>query len=95
MLTHQHLAIVRAALRFWKEEIAIHDADTARPYLDLEGVELLNERQIEALIRNLGTVRYAIYDRRTRKLRDRELLEPDVASILAASHEIATVLLPV
>lgn len=91
MLTRQHLATIRAALRFWNEEIAVHDANVARPYFDLSDVEPLTAAEIESLIRNLKTARYAIYDRRTKDLKSTELIEYESALALVPVQEIATV----
>lgn len=93
MLTQQHLAIIRAALRFWKEEIAIHEANVARPYFDIPNIEPPTVAEIESLIRNLETARYALYDSRTGRLKSTETFEYESALALVPVQEIATVLI--
>lgn len=53
MLTQQELATIRGALRFWKDEIASGDVETANHYLDSPFSEQLDAPQIERLIERL------------------------------------------
>jgi hypothetical protein len=63
MLTERELATVRAALRFWQEEICPHSAEIARAYLEPDDVQPLSAVQIERLREMLDprAVRYALY----------------------------------
>lgn len=45
MLTRRDLATVRAALRFWQEEICPHGAEAAQHYLRSSGVTPLDVPQ--------------------------------------------------
>jgi len=46
MLSIHEAATLRAALRFWAEEIAVHDPSVAGPYLDDQSVVPLSVGEI-------------------------------------------------
>ena len=50
MLTQNELATVRAALRFWRDEMVTADRDTRRHYFDLPSPPTLSADEIESLI---------------------------------------------
>ena len=52
-LSNDELAIIRAALRFWRDEMVTADLKTRRHYLDLPETADLTSIQIEALIARL------------------------------------------
>ena len=50
VLSDTELATIRAALRFWKDEIVPSGIATAKPYFDQNGVELLKADEVDQLI---------------------------------------------
>ena len=50
MLSDTELATIRAALRFWKDEIVPSGIETAKPYFDQDAMELLDAEEINLLI---------------------------------------------
>ena len=53
MLTENQLATIRAALRFWKDEMVHADNATARHYFDVSPHPVLTADEIETLIARL------------------------------------------
>ncbi|GAA4447983.1 hypothetical protein GCM10023156_10500 [Novipirellula rosea] len=53
MLTENQLATIRAALRFWKDEMARADKSTTRHYFDVSPHPVLTADEIETLIDRL------------------------------------------
>jgi hypothetical protein len=99
MLTERELATVRAALRYWQEEICPHSAEIARAYLEPNDVEPLSAVQIERLREMLDpqAVRYALYafhGEGAAVLADVRLLSPDeVRRTAKGDLRVATVIL--
>ena len=62
MLTHSELATIRAALRYWSEEMGPAGIETARHYLDDESEPGLSAPAVERLSQRfaVGNVRYLI-----------------------------------
>lgn len=50
VLTDDELATIRAALRFWKDEMVPAEEDTTRHYFDVSPVPSLTGYEIETLI---------------------------------------------
>ena len=53
MLTENQLATIRAALRFWKDEMVRADKSTTRHYFDVSPHPSLTADEIETLIGQL------------------------------------------
>lgn len=60
MLGKPELATIRAALRFWIDEIVPHGAEAAKPYFDDSHAELLSAQQSTELLHRFdgSAVRY-------------------------------------
>ena len=56
MLTQDELATIRAALRFWRDEMVSVGEDTCRHYFDVSPIPNLNELEIESLIERLQSL---------------------------------------
>ncbi len=54
MLTPDETATIRAALRYWSEEMVPHGETVAQPYYDVERVRTLDRREVERLIDRFG-----------------------------------------
>lgn len=98
MLTPDHLSILRAALRYWLDEIVPHGWDAARHYL--EGAELsLSNVQIDQLAAQLqpDRLRFARFNVLREELVSLELLTLDDVKLVSelTRESLATVLLPV
>jgi hypothetical protein len=96
MLTVRDLATVRAALRYWQEEICPHHAEIAKPYLRPHDVEPLSAVEIERLRERLGpqAVRYALDAGEAAMLADVRLFTLDEALRMAQGEaRFATVIL--
>ncbi len=95
MLTKRHLATIRAALLFWKEEIAVHNARIATPYLEDDTILPLEFNEVEQLRRCFQRVRYVAYDPQTDTLLSQEFLhDAPEQDLRKRGHEIATLILP-
>ena len=57
MLTQDESATIRAALRFWKDEMAIIDVETTRHYFDDAPPPQLTADQIQSLIEKISSLR--------------------------------------
>ena len=98
MITTRELATLRAALRYWQEEMCPHGADAMRPYFDQPEVEPLSSDEIDELRQPLATtVRYALWTGEADRLADTEMFTSAEAAIRAAESgsQAVTVLLPV
>lgn len=63
MLTKSHLAVLRAALQYFDDELCPHGMDVMRPYFDEEPTSEWTSREIRGLqtyLRDCG-LRYAAY----------------------------------
>lgn len=75
MLTRSHLAVLRAALQFFDEELMPHDIGVMRPYFD----EPLNEKPTASEIRELREflrnceVKYACVDPASNRITNSQL----------------------
>jgi len=98
LLTKRHLAVIRAALRFFDEEMSPHGPDVSKHYFDepLESDLTADEvRQLRELLR-ICELRYACCDRTGTSLIRQELLTTpeDVRNAMNISFgRIASVLL--
>lgn len=76
MLTKRHLAIIRAALLFFDEEMSPHDPDVARPYFEepLEEELAIGEvRQLQELLQTVE-LRYLCCEETEATVPSQELL---------------------
>jgi hypothetical protein len=95
LLTPRHLATLRAALQFWKEEMGSHSVEFMQPYFDVDTIEPLTIEEITALDRQLKSdVRYVICDPQREQI-DNTTLFTDVeqAQEAAGGLPVGTVLL--
>lgn len=75
MLTQRHLAIIRAALQFFDEELVPSGMQTIRHYLDVplnEAVTHDEVRRMRSFLKNTE-LKYGRFDRRTKQLIWREI----------------------
>ena len=96
MLTHNGLAIVRAALTFWREEMCPHGTDVMLPYLDLPDIKHLSADEVIRLRCRFkpDAVRYAIANAAGDRLTNTKLFVDAEDAIRAAGNgRVATVLL--
>src|SRR5687767_14921607 len=93
MLTSRDLATIRAALRYWREEVSIHGPEAAAPYFDLVEPRPLGAAEMGVPFQNLQTARYGYYDRRTEGLRTTALIH-EIDLPIDDRADIATILLP-
>jgi len=96
MLTpHQVIAVIRAALLFWQEEIAIHEPGIGYSYWQDQPYDPLSPDEVDELRRQLSFAKYVQVDPETARLVTTEFLS---AAELAAStiplQAIAIVILP-
>lgn len=56
MLTRDESATIRAALRFWKDEMASFDVKTTRHYFDEAPHTPLTAKQIQSLIEKIASL---------------------------------------
>ena len=70
MLSDVQLATVRAALRYWREEMCPHGADTAAGYFSQPIEEYLLAEEVSALERRFDdtAVRYVAFNGRTERI---------------------------
>jgi hypothetical protein len=95
MLTTRQLATLRAALRFWSEEM--HTTAHMRPYFDTRKQVPLSQREIATLRKQLSSqqLRYAGFDELTGQLTSTELFaRAELARSETQVTHIVTVLLP-
>jgi hypothetical protein len=98
MFTLQQLATLRAALRYWQEEMCPHGAAAMRPYLGTKNLEPLSSAEVARLGQRLQpkAIRYVLYDCKRRKLASPQLWKSMEAAVQQAHPPlaVATVLLP-
>ena len=99
MITDRQLATVRAALRYWQEEMCPHDESVMRPYLERPDIEPLTSDEVEVLRQQFvpDAVRYGIYDRASQRLADQGLFVTVDEAVRSTTEEmdVVTVLLPI
>jgi hypothetical protein len=99
LLTKRHLAILRAALRYFDEEMSPHGPRVMRHYFDEPLQEELQTEEIPALrvfLQNCE-LRFARLDSTGTRLVSRKLwatMEEKNSSTAQQSRQVATVLLP-
>jgi hypothetical protein len=99
LLTRRHLAVLRAALQYFDEELMPHGIGAMRPYFDEPlNVELKTPeiRELQKFLRDCG-LKYAGYDPTSARLTSSELSESaDEARLMTddPAPPIAVVLLP-
>jgi hypothetical protein len=97
LLTTNDMVIIRAALRYWEEEMCPHGREAMQPYFDVTGIEPLSTEEIQQLRRKFDPtrVRYIAYDAIGDEFQNAEVLS-DAAEAAEASESglVATVLLP-
>lgn len=99
MLTKSHLALIRAALQYFDEEMSPHGIRVMRPYFDEPLAAEFAEGEIRRLRERLKNcvMAYVRYDARTTTLATTEpsLNMDDIGpSAAGQSAEIATILFP-
>ncbi|UUO07881.1 hypothetical protein M4951_06090 [Blastopirellula sp. J2-11] len=64
MLDHRHLATIRAALRYWREEMTPHGTSATTAYFGADDAASLDAVEIAELIRDLETLQigYLVLD---------------------------------
>jgi hypothetical protein len=96
MLTpNQVIAVIRAALLFWQEEIAIHEPGVGYSYWEDQPYDPLSPDEVAELRRHLRFVKYVQVDPETARLTTAELLSAaDLAASAIPVRAIAIVILP-
>ena len=96
MLTpHQVIAVLRAALLFWQEEIAIHEPGIGYSYWQDQPYDPLSPDEVDELRRQLSFAKYLQVDPETARLVTTELLSAaDLAASTIPLQAIAIVILP-
>ncbi len=99
MITTRELDTVRAALRYWQEEMCPHGVEAMQPYFDQTHAESLSSGEIEKLRLRFSpaNVRYGPLDAGEDRFATTELF-PSVDAALQATERgdrVATVLLPI
>ena len=96
MLTpHQVVAVIRAALLFWQEEIAIHEPGVGYSYWHEQPYDPLSPDEVAELRRHLGFVKYVQVNPDTGRLATAELLSAaDLAALAIPPRQVAIVILP-
>jgi len=94
-LTPRHLATLRAALQFWKEETLPYGLEVMQPYFESTVVEPLTLEEIMALDQHLKCgLRYVIYDLKQEQINSKTLFDDvDQAQEAASGLSVGTVLL--
>ena len=96
MLTsHQVIAVIRAALLFWQEEIAIHEPGVGYCYWQDQPYDPLSPDEVAELRRHLRFVKYVRVDPNTVSLATADLLSAaDLADSAISPRVVAIVILP-
>jgi hypothetical protein len=96
MLTpHQVIAVIRAALLFWQEEIAIHEPGVGYSYWEDQPFDPLSPDEVAELRRHLRFVRYVRVDPENGCVSTTDLLSAaEVASSTIPPRQLAIVILP-
>ena len=96
MLTpHQVVAVIRAALLFWQEEIAIHEPGVGYSYWEDQPYDPLSPDEVAELRRHLRFVKYVRVDPKTHSFVTTDLLSAaDLAESAISPRVIAIVILP-
>lgn len=106
MLTQHHLAVLRAALKYFSEELLPHGQDVMRHYFDDAGDADVTTTEIQSLLRFLQwcELKYSLYDPATDRLNQTDLtssVEPikrmlneyatsQIAVVLLGSQDVAS-----
>lgn len=99
MLTRRHLAVLRAALQFFDEELMPHGIRVMRPYFDepLNGKPTTTEmRELQEFLRNCE-LKYVCFDPASNRLICSELSQKAEAARVKTCNptsQVAVVLLP-
>ncbi len=96
MLTpHQVIGVVRAALLFWQEEIAIHEPGVGFCYWQDQPYDPLSPDEVDELRRHLRFVKYVRVDPENGNLSSTGLLTAsEVAALAIPPRQVAIVILP-
>lgn len=99
MLTRLDLAVLRAALKFFDEEIAPHGRKTAQPYFDIRLPAEFDRHIVSDLLHQLRTCRprYLVCDAEARRALTKDLLVRLSSALNRAQSldaEVGTVLIP-
>lgn len=96
MLTQRHLALIRAALQFFDEELVPHGTKATRPYLDVafkRKVTAAEMQDLRAYLRDVGLT-YGRYHPTTRRLSDTRLRRSIPQASLSDDEVSVIVLIP-
>ena len=96
MLTpHQVIAVIRAALLFWQEEVAIHEPGVGYFYWHDQPYDPLSPDEVAELRRQLRFVKYVRVDPENGKRSTTDLLSAaEIAALAIPPREVGIVILP-
>ncbi len=96
MLSIHEAATLRAALRYWTDEIAVHNPSVARPYMDDPDAVPLGLPEIASLIERLDNVklRYVLIAKGSDKVFSSRLLLEQELPAVSQHMQPLTVILP-
>ncbi len=95
MLSKSETETIRAALRYWRDEIAAHDKSIAGPYLRDFSIDPLSSDAIATLIQRFerSNLRYVLVHREINKVVSKDLLSEHDLPIKSGALVPATVIL--
>jgi len=96
LLTQRHLALIRAALPFFDDEMVPHGRKAIGPYLDVplkHKVTSAEIQELRAFLRRTD-VKYGRYHSPTRQMLDARLNDSLIMSTLSHSEVAVVVLIP-
>jgi hypothetical protein len=95
MFTQRHLSVIRAALRFWSEEMGPHGHDQIGQYCELTetGDDFPDAQDVEWIVENAGRLelRFAIVSADSANVVHGRLLDSAVAAVQAKGTRNARV----
>ena len=98
VLTKSHLAVLRAALQYFEDELCSHGMDVMRPYFDEEPANAWTSEEIRGLMAFLRDceLRYAAYSPADDQLTGVALSLPEhgIPSVPNPTWQVVTVVLP-
>lgn len=95
MLTQRHLALIRAALQFFDDEMVPHGRKAIRPYLDAplgDNVTSAEIQKLRSFLRNVE-LKFGRFDRRTARMIETQLNDL-ITPVTGGSEMCVTVLVP-
>ena len=100
MLTEKHLAIIRAALRFWDQEMSPHGDDMFLDYLDESDRNLeltVADTRVTRELLSQSSLFYALAEKETNRLLSGDLIDATVGDEITFHSDrarLVTVLVP-